>query len=193
MEILEIHGRQPDTRAISAVTDALRSGGIAIIPTDTLYGLVCDGLNTKAIEKLCRIKGLTEKHLLSIICNDFKQAAHYARIDNRAFMIMRESLPGPITYVLPSSNTLPKAFKGRKTVGIRIPDNDFARAIAEELDGPVMCTSVECEEPGNPDSVEWSYESNEEVAVLIKSEELSGVPSMIIDLQDSSNPEIIRQ
>lgn len=193
MEQIQIFGRQPDTRAIEAVAETLRRGGIAIIPTDTLYALVCDGLNPKAIEKLCRIKGLTEKHLLSVICKDLSQAARYARIENKAFNVMKESLPGPVTYVLPASNTLPKAFKGRKTVGIRIPDNDFARAVAEELDGPMMCTSVVCEEPGNPDAVEWTYESDTDVDVFIHGEELGGMPSAIIDLQNPDEPEIMRQ
>ena len=193
MELIQIHGRQPDNRAIEAVTEVLRSGGIAIIPTDTLYALVCNGLNPKAIEKICNIKGLTDKHLLSVICKDMSQAAQYARIENKAYRIMKDALPGAVTYILPPSNTLPKAFKGRKTVGIRVPDNNFARTVAEELDAPLMCTSVVCEEPGNPDSVEWTYESNPEIELLIKADELPGVPSTIIDLQNPDEPQILRQ
>lgn len=193
MNIIQIYGRQPDTRAIESVAEVLRRGGIAIIPTDTLYALVCNGLNSKAIEKLSQIKGLTEKHLLSVICKDMSQAAQYARIENKAYRIMKDQLPGPVTYILPASNTLPKAFKGRKTVGIRVPDNDFARAVAQELDAPLMCTSVACDEPGNPDSVEWTYEANPDIELIIKADILSGVPSSIVDLQNPDQPEIIRQ
>lgn len=193
MEIIQIYGRQPDTRAIESVADVLRGGGIAIIPTDTLYALVCNGLNSKAIYKLCQIKGLTEKHLLSIICRDLSQAAQYARIENKAYRIMKDALPGAVTFILPPSNSLPKAFKGRKTVGIRIPGNAFARAVAEELDAPLMCTSVVCEEPGNPESVEWTYEANPDVELLVKADTLPGVPSSIIDIQNPDQPEILRQ
>ena len=193
MNIIQIYGRQPDTRAIESVAEVLRRGGIAIIPTDTLYALVCNGLNSKAIEKLSQIKGLTEKHLLSVICKDMSQAAQYARIENKAYRIMKEQLPGPVTYILPAANTLPKAFKGRKTVGIRVPDNDFARAVAQELDAPLMCTSVACDEPGNPDSVEWTYEANPDIELIIKADILSGAPSSIVDLQNPDQPEILRQ
>ncbi|MBD5163261.1 MAG: threonylcarbamoyl-AMP synthase [Bacteroidales bacterium] len=193
MNIIQIYGRQPDTRAIESVAEVLRRGGIAIIPTDTLYALVCNGLNSKAIEKLSQIKGLTEKHLLSVICKDMSQAAQYARIENKAYRMMKDQLPGPVTYILPAANTLPKAFKGRKTVGIRVPDNDFARAVAQELDAPLMCTSVACDEPGNPDSVEWTYEANPDIELIIKADILSGAPSSIVDLQNPDQPEILRQ
>lgn len=136
MKIIENRGGV-DRRALQAAVDVIRDGGIVLYPTDTIYALGCDALNNRAIERLCRIKGLNPaKNTLAITCADLSQAAQYARIDNAAFRLLRDYLPGPFTFILPASTALPKAFKGRRTVGIRIPDCDFARAIAAELDSP---------------------------------------------------------
>ncbi|MDE6574499.1 MAG: threonylcarbamoyl-AMP synthase, partial [Muribaculaceae bacterium] len=138
MEIIENRGSSPDSRIVERAVEALRNGKVIIYPTDTLYALGCDALNARAIEKLCRIKGINpEKNVLSIVCSDLSQAASYARIDNRIYRLLKTYLPGPFTFILPASTSLPKVFKGRKSVGIRIPDCEMARAIAREMDGPI--------------------------------------------------------
>lgn len=182
-------------RYMQEVVEALRDGEIVIYPTDTLYALGCDALNNSAIEKICKIKSInSQKTNLSIICRDISQAAEYARIDNRAFKIIREYLPGPFTFILPASNTLPKAFKGRKTVGIRIPDNAIAIAMVEQLGNPVLTTSIEwddAEEATNPDSIAMRYD--DDATILINGGDGGIVPSTVVDLTDSSAPEIIRE
>ncbi|MDE6120623.1 MAG: threonylcarbamoyl-AMP synthase, partial [Muribaculaceae bacterium] len=148
MKILKVFSQNPDSRHISEAAEAMRRGEIVVYPTDTLYALGCDALNNRAIERLCRLKGLNpDKNLLSIVCDDLSQASDYARVDNRAFRILKQYLPGAFTFVLPASTTLPKVFKGRKSVGIRIPDNNIARGLARELGHPVMTSSV----PVDPD------------------------------------------
>lgn len=195
MKTLKMYPTSINQRYMQEVVEALRDGEIVIYPTDTLYALGCDALNNSAIEKICKIKSInSQKTNLSIICRDISQAAEYARIDNRAFKIIREYLPGPFTFILPASNTLPKAFKGRKTVGIRIPDNAIAIAMVEQLGNPILTTSIEwdyAEEATNPDSIAMRYD--DDATILINGGDGGIVPSTVVDLTDSSAPEIIRE
>lgn len=121
MKILE-NRAGVDSRAINAAIDALRDGQIIIYPTDTLYALGCDALNNRAIERLCKIKGINpEKNTLAIVCGSLSQAAEYARIDNNAFRLLKHYLPGAFTFILPASSALPKIFKGRKPLESEFP------------------------------------------------------------------------
>ncbi|WP_303037160.1 L-threonylcarbamoyladenylate synthase [Paramuribaculum intestinale] len=195
MKILKFYPGSVNERNIAEAVDIIRSGGIVIYPTDTLYALGCDALNNRAIERLCRIKGLDPaRQMLSVVCEGLSQAAEYARIDNRAFRVLKEYLPGPFTFILPASTTLPKVFKGRKTVGVRIPDNDVARALAAGLGNPVLSASVEAatpEELALPEGLALIY-ANAADALLDNGEgRIEG--STIVDLSDSSAPEVIRE
>jgi tRNA threonylcarbamoyl adenosine modification protein (Sua5/YciO/YrdC/YwlC family) len=197
MKTLTIYPGSINERYIDEVVDALRDGNIIIYPTDTLYALGCDALNQRAIERLCRIKGINpDKQPLSVICSDLSQAAEYARIDNRAFRVLKEYLPGPFTFILPAATTLPKVFKGRKSVGVRIPDNDIPRALAEAMGNPILSTSIafnpdEPEEAEMPESIALRYDND--VDIMIDGGEGSIYPSTIVDLTDSNSPEIVRQ
>lgn len=197
MKTITVYDGQVNERAISEATSALAAGDVIIYPTDTLYALGCDALNAKAIEKLCRYKGINpDRQLLSVVCADMKQASEYARIDNRAFALLKRYLPGPFTFVLPASNTLPKVFKGRKTVGVRIPDNMTARALAAELGHPVLTTSVSVApddpyEAMTPESIAMNHEHI--ASMMIDGGEGGTEPSTVVDLRDSSAPEVIRQ
>lgn len=199
MKTFRIYPSSVNSRFISEVADAMRDGNLIIYPTDTIYAIGCDATNQSAIERLCRIKNISpQKNTLSIICSDISQASEYARIDNRAYAVLRQYTPGPFTFILPASTTLPKAFKGRRQVGLRIPDNPIPRALAEELGHPIMTTSIPTEslsenEITSPDEISIRYESRPEIGLLIDGGEGNTVPSTIVDLTDSSNPEIIRQ
>ncbi len=196
MKIIENRGGV-DSRALREAAQALRDGEIILYPTDTLYALGCNALDGRAVERLCRIKGINpDKNTLAIVCSDLSQAAEYARIDNFAFRLLKHYLPGPFTFILPASTTLPKVFKGRKQVGVRIPDCDFARALAEELGNPIMTSSAEADDDDeltSASSLAMRYEGNSEIALCIDGGEGSAVPSTVIDLTDSRSPEIIRQ
>lgn len=197
MKILKFYSENPNQNYIDEAVEALRNGEIVVYPTDTLYALGCDALNNRAIERLCRLKGINpDKNLLSIVCADLSQVAEYARVDNRAFRMLKEYLPGPFTFVLPASTTLPKVFKGRKSVGVRIPDNSIARALARSLGHPVLTSSVELdEEYETPDgeALGLRYEGQPEVSVVLDGGDGGFTPSTVIDCIDSSEPEIIRQ
>lgn len=194
MKILE-NRAGVDIRALNAAVEALRDGKIIIYPTDTLYALGCDALNNRAIERLCRIKGINpDKNTLSIVCGNMSQAAEYARIDNFAFKLLKHYLPGPFTFILPASTTLPKIFKGRKTVGIRIPDAEIDTALAEELGNPIMTTSIPVtNDTADPRSIAELYKNNSDIALCIDAGEAHDIPSTIVDITDSRDPQIIRR
>ena len=197
MKTLKLYSDNPNQNYIDEAVEALRAGEIVIYPTDTLYALGCDALNNRAIERLCRIKGINpDKNLLSVVCDELSQVAEYARVDNRAFRLLKEYLPGPFTFVLPASTTLPKVFKGRKTVGVRIPDNNIARALARALGHPVLSSSVELEdeyETPDGEALGLRYEGQPEVSIILDGGEGGFTPSTVVDCTDSSAPEIIRQ
>jgi tRNA threonylcarbamoyl adenosine modification protein (Sua5/YciO/YrdC/YwlC family) len=195
MQLLRIFSDTVNERYIAQAVDVLRAGHIIIYPTDTVYALACDALNQRAIERLCKIKGINpDKQELSVVCADISQAADYTRIDNYAFRVLKQYLPGPYTFILPASTKLPKAFKGRKTVGVRVPDNAIAQAIAEALGNPVLTSSAAVEDENDlPYAEAVAMHYGEMVALVIDGGEGGTIPSTVVDLTDSTNPEIVRQ
>ncbi|MDR0873486.1 MAG: threonylcarbamoyl-AMP synthase [Prevotellaceae bacterium] len=141
--LLKIYPENPNPRDIRRIAEIVRNGGVIIFPTDTIYGLGCDIFNTKAVEKICKLKGINpEKNSLSFICNDLSQLSEFAKVDNTTFKLMKKNLPGAFTFILNGSSNLPRLFKNKKTVGIRIPDSNIIREIVQELGNPMMTTSV---------------------------------------------------
>lgn len=147
-ELIRIYEENPNPKAIKRVSDILRKGGLVIYPTDTVYGLGCDITNSKALEKIARIKGVKlAKANWSFICADLSNLSDYVRqIDSTTFKILKRALPGPYTFVLPGNSNLPKDFKKKKTVGIRVPDNSIAKALVESLGNPIVSTSIHDED-----------------------------------------------
>ena len=141
---VKIYKDNPNPTEINKVVDVLKKGGLVIYPTDTVYGLGCDITNTKAVEKIARIKGIKlEKANFSFICNDLSHLSDYVKqINTPTYKLLKRALPGPYTFILPGSKSLPKVFKKKKTVGIRVPDNTIARAIVEALGNPIISTSI---------------------------------------------------
>ncbi|MDD2380763.1 MAG: L-threonylcarbamoyladenylate synthase [Mariniphaga sp.] len=143
--LLRLYNENPNHRDILKVVDVLRDGGIIIYPTDTVYGLGCDITNVKAVEKVARFKGIIiEKSNFSFICSDLSHLSDYTKpIPNSVFKLIKKNLPGPFTFILEANNNVPRYFKGKKkTVGIRIPDNNIIREIIYELGNPILSTSI---------------------------------------------------
>lgn len=141
--LLKIYPENPNRKEIDKVVEVFGEGGLVIYPTDTLYAIGCDALDVRAVEKICRMKNVNpQKSNLSIICYDLSEASEYAKINNRAFKIMKQCLPGPYTFILPTNRELPKIYKNRKEVGIRIPDNSIVRALVHTLGNPILSMSV---------------------------------------------------
>lgn len=194
MEVLKIYNNNIADNQVEQVVETLKDGGLIVTPTDTLYAVACDALNPKAIEKVCKLKGINpEKTNLSIICDDISMVSEYAKFDNYAFKLMKDNTPGPFTFLFRAASSLPRAFKGRKIVGIRIPNNEAVRKIVETLGNPLLSTSIvyKDEDYGiNPDLIEEEYQ--DKVDLMIKGEEGGLIPSAIIDCSGSA-PEIIRE
>lgn len=196
MKTLRMYATSINDRFIDDAVKALRDGSIIVYPTDTMPAVGCDALRGSAVDRLCRIQGIDpRRRALSVVCSDISMASEYARIDNEAYRILRRNLPGPFTFILPAATTLPKVFKGRREVGIRVPDSPIALALAERLGGPLLSSSAiidgEVEEIYLP---ELGARYDAEAEFLID----DGVPcspslSTVVDLTDSSNPVIVRE
>ena len=143
-EFIKIYEDKPSEASIKKVVDVLRDGGLVIYPTDTVYGLGCDITNTKALERIAKIKGVKlEKANFSFVCSDLSNLSDYVKqINTSTFKILKRTLPGPYTFILPGNNDLPKEFRKKKTVGIRIPDNNIALEIVKMLGNPIVSTSI---------------------------------------------------
>lgn len=147
-QFIKIYEDKPNEAAIARVVKVLRDGGLVIYPTDTVYGLGCDITNTKALERIAKIKGVKlDKANFSFICHDLSNLSDYVKqIDTATFKLLKKSLPGPYTFILPGNNNLPKEFKKKTTVGIRVPDNSIALEIVRQLGNPIVSTSIRDED-----------------------------------------------
>lgn len=194
MEILQFFGDTVNDRHIARAARVLDEGGIIIFPTDTLYALGCDALDNRAIQRLCAVKGINpDKQLLSIVCDGISMASDYARIDNHAFRMLKDHLPGPFTFILPGSTRLPKVFKGRRNVGVRIPANGVATALAAALGRPILTTSVAIDDDAEavePESIAMHYADRADL--LLDAGPGGIIPSTVVDLTDSTAPAILR-
>ncbi len=143
-QFIKIYNDKPNEASIKKVVEVLKNGGLIIYPTDTVYGLGCDITNTKALERIAKIKGIKlEKNNFSFICHDLSNISDYVKqIDTSTFKILKRALPGPYTFILPGNNNLPKEFKKKTTVGIRIPDNNIALEIVKMLGNPIVSSSI---------------------------------------------------
>jgi tRNA threonylcarbamoyl adenosine modification protein (Sua5/YciO/YrdC/YwlC family) len=141
--LIRLYEQNPNQRDVDKVVGILKDGGIVIYPTDTVYSMGCDALNTKAVEKICKIKGINpQKANLSIICEDLSNISEYAKVSNSIFKLMKRNLPGAFTFILTATSSLPKIYKNRKEVGIRIPNNNIILTLVKELGNPILTTSV---------------------------------------------------
>ena len=196
-ELIRIYPENPNEKEIAKVVAVLKKGGLIIYPTDTVYGLGCDITNTKALEKVARIKGVKlDKANFSFICKDLSNLSDYVKqIDTPTFKLLKRALPGAYTFILPGNNKLPKAFKKKKTVGIRVPDNNIAREIVSALGNPIISTSIYDEDEiieytTDPELIFEKWQSK--VDLVINGGYGDNTASTIIDLS-TNEVEIIRE
>lgn len=196
-EFIKIYEENPNPREISRVVEVLQKGGLVIYPTDTVYGIGCDITNNRALERLARLKGIkVEKANWSFVCSGLSNLSDYIRqIDTATFKILKRALPGPYTFVLPGNNNLPKAFKKKKTVGIRVPDNSIILALVEALGNPIVSTSIYDEDElleytTDPELIHKKWDKL--VDVVVDGGYGDNVASTVIDLS-GYEPEIIRE
>ncbi|WP_293301763.1 L-threonylcarbamoyladenylate synthase [Pedobacter sp. UBA4863] len=171
--LIKIYPENPNQKAIDQAVEVLKKGGIIIYPTDTVYGLGCDITNHKAIERICKIRGIKpEKANFSFICSDLRHISDYIKpIDTTVFRILKKALPGPFTFILNANNNVPKLLSSnKKTVGIRVPDNNIARQIVAALGNPIISTSIKdddevIEYSTDPELIHEKYEDLVDVVI----------------------------
>lgn len=196
-ELIRIYEENPNPKDIKRVVDVLRNGGLIIYPTDTVYGLGCDITNTQALERIAQIKNVKlEKANFSFICEDLSNLSDYVKqIDTQTFKVLKRCLPGPYTFILPGNNNLPSVFKKKKTVGIRIPNNNICKTIVNQLGNPIVSTSIRDEDEvieytTDPELILEKWDKL--VDIVIDGGYGDNIPSTVIDLTPST-PEVIRQ
>ncbi len=196
-QFIKLYQENPNPKEIDKVVKVLQNGGLVIYPTDTVYGLGCDITNTKALEKIAKIKGVKlEKANFSFICNDLSHLSDYVKqINTATFKVLKRALPGPYTFILPGSNNLPRVFKKKKTVGIRVPDNSIARSIVEKLGNPIVSTSIYDEDEvleytTDPELIFEKWQNI--VDAVVDGGYGDNYASTVIDLT-SDEPEVIRE
>jgi tRNA threonylcarbamoyl adenosine modification protein (Sua5/YciO/YrdC/YwlC family) len=195
--LLKIYPENPNPKAIEQAVEVLRNGGVIIYPTDTVYAFGCDIFQAKALDRICKFRGIDPaKAHLSIICPDLSHLSEFAKVDNDTFKLMKRLTPGPFTFILKRSNRLPKIFKERSEVGIRIPANNITRALVSELGNPLLSASLRDDDDEileyltDPELMSEKYDN--EVDLVIDGGYGEVVPSTVIDCT-GDEPFIVRQ
>lgn len=196
-KIIKIYPDNPQENYLDQIVKTLQNGGLIIYPSDTIYALGCDIYNLKAMEKLASIKNVKlEKAHFSIICNDLSHLSEFTKpIETSTFRFLKNHLPGPFTFILEANKNLPLAYKGKKTVGIRVPDHSIPQLIVEKLGHPIASTSIRDEDEiieysTDPELIAEKYDNL--VDIVIDSGYGDNIASTIVDLT-SGEPEVIRQ
>ena len=193
--LVKIYDTNPNPIEIRRVAEVLRKGGIIIIPTDSVYAFACDISNASAVESISKIKNKDLRRAnLSFICNEMSQISEYAKMDDISFKLMKKNLPGAFTFILNGSSKLPKLFKNKKTVGIRMPNNSIVLAIVRELGNPIMTSSIFYDDKTteyitDPELIEEKY--GHQVNLVIDGGMGGLTPSTIVDCTEDE-PEITR-
>ena len=194
--IQKLYDKNNNPDVLQHIVDILNDGGIIIYPTDTMYAMGCHALKERPIEKICRLKDLNpKKNNLSIICYDLSNISEYAQVGNSTFKLMKRNLPGPFTFILPTSNRLPKIYKNRKEVGIRVPDNLIPRGLVDGLGNPVLTMSIHDEDEiieysTDPELIHEKY--NSKVALVIDGGYGGTEASTVVNCMDDAF-DIVRQ
>ena len=194
--LVKIYPENPNQKEIDKIVKILQDGGLVVYPTDTVYAIGCDALNVRAVEQVCKIKNINpQKNNLSIICYDLSNISEYAKVDNATFKLMKKNLPGAFTFILNTTSSLPKIYKNKKTVGIRVPDNSIVRELVRSLGNPILTTSIKdddevIEYTTDPELIHEKYENIVDVVIDGGYGGLEG--STVVDCTDAE-PEIVRQ
>ncbi len=197
-ELLKIHSKNPEEKKIHRAVEVLKNGGIIIYPTDTIYGIGCDLMNRKSIERLCHIMNIKPQKLdLSFICNDLSHISEYVkRLDTPVFKLLKKSLPGAFTFILESNNKVPKILDvNKKTVGIRIPDHNIPRMIVAHLGNPLITSSIKDDDiiiAYTTDPKEIYEEFKHKVDLVIDGGIGGNIPSTVVDCT-TNELQILRQ
>ncbi|MBS1186101.1 MAG: hypothetical protein H6R04_119 [Burkholderiaceae bacterium] len=195
-QFYQIHPDNPQPRSIKMAADIIKSGGIVAIPTDSCYALVCRLDDKSAADRLRQIRGIDERHHLTLLCRDLSEVASYAKVDNRQYRLLKAATPGSFTFILPATKEVPRRLShpSRKTIGLRVPDNRIVHALLEELGQPLLGSTLIL--PGDEDPLtdpdEICHRLKSQVDLVIDGGACSLVPTTVIDMS-SDEPSLVRQ
>lgn len=194
-QFFQIHPENPQLRLIKQAVQIIHGGGIVALPTDSCYALVCQLDNKAAVDRLRRIRGVDDKHHLTLLCRDLSEIALYARVDNRQYRMLKSATPGPFTVILEATKEVPRRLShpSRKTIGLRVPENAIAHAVLEELGQPLLGTTLILPDDDNPltDPDEVRNRLERQIELVIDGGACSLEPTTVIDLTDE-DPQLIR-
>ncbi|MEN3293960.1 MAG: hypothetical protein V7642_3213 [Burkholderiales bacterium] len=195
-QFFQIHPDNPQSRLIKQAAQIIHAGGIVALPTDSSYALVCHLDDKSAVERLRRIRGVDDKHHLTLLCRDLSEIAQYARVDNRQYRVLKSATPGPYTVILEATREVPRRLShpSRKTIGLRVPENRIAHALLEELGQPLLSTTLILPDESEPltDPDEIRERLGRQIELVIDGGACSLEPTTVIDLTDEE-PVLIRQ
>ncbi|MES2129378.1 MAG: L-threonylcarbamoyladenylate synthase [Pseudomonadota bacterium] len=193
-QFFQIHPDNPQARLVKQAAQIVHGGGIVALPTDSCYALVCHLDDKNAVEKLRRIRGIDEKHHLTLLCRDLSEIAEYARVDNRQFRMLKAATPGPYTVILEATRSVPRRLShpSRKTIGLRVPENNVAHALLAELGQPLLGTTLIIDGDMLNDADEICARLGKQIDLVIDGGPCSMEPTTVIDLT-SDEPVLLRQ
>ncbi|HJV03126.1 MAG TPA: L-threonylcarbamoyladenylate synthase [Burkholderiaceae bacterium] len=196
-QFFQIHPDNPQQRLIKQAAQIIHDGGIVALPTDSCYALVCHLDDKSAVERLRRIRGIDEKHHLTLLCRDLSEIGVYARVDNRQFRLLKAATPGPFTFILEATKCVPRRLShpSRKTIGLRVPENAIVQALLEELRQPLLGTTLI--PPGDDDTPLTDADDireklEKQIELIVDGGACSLEPTTVIDLS-GNEPELVRQ
>jgi tRNA threonylcarbamoyl adenosine modification protein (Sua5/YciO/YrdC/YwlC family) len=196
-QFFQIHPDNPQLRLVKQAAQIIHGGGIVALPTDSCYALVCQLDNKDAVERLRRIRGVDEKHHLTLLCRDLSEIAQYAKVDNRQYRLLKAATPGPYTFILEATKEVPRRLShpSRKTIGLRVPENQIAHALLAELGEPLIGTTLILpdQEDALTDAEEIRARLEKQIELVIDSGACSLEPTTVIDLSDDNEPVLVRQ
>ncbi|MCW5298158.1 MULTISPECIES: L-threonylcarbamoyladenylate synthase [Herbaspirillum] len=196
-QFFQIHPDNPQLRLVKQAAQIIHGGGIVALPTDSCYALVCQLDNKDAVERLRRIRGVDEKHHLTLLCRDLSEIAQYAKVDNRQYRLLKAATPGPYTFILEATKEVPRRLShpSRKTIGLRVPENQIAHALLAELGEPLIGTTLILpdQEDALTDAEEIRERLEKQIELVIDSGACSLEPTTVIDLSDDNEPVLVRQ
>ena len=196
-QFFQIHPDNPQQRLIKQAAQIIHAGGIVALPTDSCYALVCQLDNKDAVERVRRIRGVDDKHHLTLLCRDLSEIAQYAKVDNRQYRLLKAATPGPYTFILEATKEVPRRLShpSRKTIGLRVPENTIAHASLAELGQPLLGTTLMLPEQEHAltsaDDIRDALEK--QIELVIDSGACSLEPTTVIDLSDENQPVLVRQ
>jgi tRNA threonylcarbamoyl adenosine modification protein (Sua5/YciO/YrdC/YwlC family) len=195
-QFFQVHPVNPQQRLIKQAAQIVHDGGIVAVPTDSCYALVCHLDDKSAVERLRRIRGIDEKHHLTLLCRDLSEIGVYARVDNRQFRLLKAATPGPFTFILEATKCVPRRLShpSRKTIGLRVPEDAIVHALLEELQQPLLGTTLIM--PGEEDALNDAdaicARLGKQIELIIDGGACSMEPTTVIDLS-GAGAELVRQ